>query len=170
MHRILLLLSTVLLALAACDQAPTSAPEEQEPESLATVETRADRGETPLVVFQRSGDEPGDRLEWRIYASGRGAAITDPGAGESRLAEVDVDEQAIARLLDDLQTAGFFEIATAGEEECCNQNSYVLTVQQDGEISSMALEAVTPQTSQQRLQSLTHVEKFIFDEITSAAQ
>ncbi|MFW5941062.1 MAG: hypothetical protein ACOC9V_06530 [Chloroflexota bacterium] len=170
MHRILLLLSTVFLVLVACDQAPASAPDEPESESLATVETRADRGETPLVVFQRSGDEPGDMLEWRIYASGRGAAITDPDAGDAQLAEVDVDEEAIARLLDDLQTAGFFEIATAGEEECCNQNSYVLTVQQDGEISSMALEAVTPQTSQQRLQSLTHIEQFIFDEITSAAQ
>ncbi|HSM55006.1 MAG TPA: hypothetical protein VK879_02525 [Candidatus Sulfomarinibacteraceae bacterium] len=170
MHRILLLLSVALLALVACDQAPASAPDETEPETLATVETRADRGETPLVVFKRGGDEPGDVLEWRIYASGRGAAITGPDAGNAQLTEVDVDQAAITQLLDDLQTAGFFEIASAGEEECCNQNSYVLTVQQDGEVSAMALEAVTPQTSRQRLQSLTHIEKFIFDEITSAAQ
>lgn len=157
-----LTLIILALILVACDS-------DQGPEDLAqaqaTAASEADRGQAPAVVFQRAAESAASLQEWRIYADGR-AAILDPSQeGDINVREAQVGDQAVEMLLQDLQTAGFYEAAEAGEQRWNENLRYVISTQRDGAWHSLALEGVTPETSPLRLQSLTVVEKFIFEEI-----
>lgn len=155
-----------LLLLAACGNG--EAPADLAPdEAQATAAVEADAGEAPVVVFQRATEGASSLEEWRIYADGRSALISPSPDGDVTLDETQLDEGAVSTLLQNLETAGFYEAAEAGERRWREGLTYVISTHQDGQWQSLALERITPETSPVRLQSLGVMEKFIFDEIGS---
>lgn len=172
MRKFTLTLLTLSLWLVGCsDQqslAPDPGPTQSPADVRATAVSEVDGGTEPLFTFQRRGREDGETLEWRVYSSGRAVALTFSGADEPVVAESTVASDTIDDLLEDLESVGFFDVASQGREECCEQFSHVISVLRDGTVNTVAVERVTAQTTIPRLQSLNTVEKFIFDEITSA--
>jgi hypothetical protein len=159
MSRALILLFS-LLWLAACGDAPDAVGT---PDAPATTIAEVDQGQTPVVVFQRSGENPGQRLEWRIYGGGRLVALTITEGQAPAVSEDSTEAQNVELLIQELQQAGFFGVAQEGEQECCDSNDYVLSVRQDGQVRTMAIEQITPQVPVPRLQSLNAIERFIFE-------
>lgn len=172
MRKFTFLLLTFLLWLVGCgDQqslVPDPGPTQSPAEVRATAVSEADDGTEPLFTFQRRGREDGETLEWRVYPGGRAVALTFNGADEPMVAESTVAGDSIDRLIEDLESVGFFDVASPGREECCDRFSHVISILRDGTVNTVAVERVTAQTTIPRLQSLNTVEKFIFDEITSA--
>jgi hypothetical protein len=147
-----------LLGLVGCgrdDATPTAV-------SAADV----DQGETPLLVYERAGDEEGVVLAWRVYRSGRAVALTTDASGATTVVEGTVDETQLDQLVADLDEAGFFGIATPETFDCCTRYDYVISAAGDEGLVSIAIEHVTPELAPARLQSLTVVEKFLFEAVT----
>ncbi len=165
----LLLFAALWLSSCSVLQDLTGSAKEEtpQPQERATVVAELDQGEQPLLVYRRSGEEEGQVFEWRVYPDGRAASITPAGAGAPQVSEVQVGEEAIDQLFDDLENAGFFEVAEAREGECCTQNNYALTVWQDGEAQSVTADQITPQMSAPRLASINYIERFVYQEITT---
>lgn len=166
--RKLLILLLLTAWLVACNQSDEPTPGPSLVQAQATVQSEVDRGETPVVVFQRATDESVALQEWRIYSGGRAAIITyptDASPAEAQTDEVQLDAQAPSALLEALESAGFYEAASSGEQSWSENLDYVISAQRDGQWHSLAVERVTAQTSPVRLQSIGAVEQFIFNEI-----
>lgn len=163
--RNLLILILLSAWLAACNQSGDTPQGPSLLQAQATVASEVDRGETPVVVFQRATDESGALQEWRIYAGGRAAIIELPPGGEAQSEEVQLDAGAPSALLRALESAGFYEAADPGEQAWNENLGYVISTQRDGEWHSLAVEAITPQTSPVRVQSVGAMERFIFEQI-----
>lgn len=165
------LLMAILLWLAGCSGQAGPGPDPSATESpadvRATVVSEADAGAEPLFTFQRRGREEGETLEWRIYPGGRAVALAFNGGQQPVVEETTIAGESVDRLMQDLESVGFFDVASEGPEACCDRFSHVISVLRDGEVNTVAVERVTAQTTVSRLQSLNTVEKFIFDEITS---
>jgi hypothetical protein len=153
-----------LLLLVACSgqQAPTDLTMS---EAQSTAASEADAGETPVVVFQRAAEGAASLETYRIYGDGRVAIITPSAEGGVATREMNISEETVMTLLQNLEAAGFYEAAEAGERRWNEALEYVIGTQVDGEWHTLALESVTSQTSPVRLQSLGVMEKFIFEEI-----
>jgi hypothetical protein len=153
-----------LFLLVACggDQEPTDLTAS---EAQSTAASEADAGEAPAVVFQRATEGAASLEEWRIYGDGRVAIITPSAEGAVVVDEAQIGDEKVATLLQDLETAGFYEAAEAGERRWSEALEYVISTQVGGEWHTLALEGVTAQTSPVRLQSLGVIERFIFEEI-----
>lgn len=164
MHKASILMILCLFLLIACGG-------EQETTDLAageaqsTAASEADAGEAPVVVFQRAAEGEASLEGWRIYGDGRVAIFTPLAEGGVVVREAQIGEDSITTLLQDLETAGFYEAAEAGEQRWSEALEYLISTQVDGEWHTLALEGVTAQTSPVRLQSLGVMEKFIFEEI-----
>jgi hypothetical protein len=162
---VLVLVLFSLLWLVGCgrdDAASTAASATPTTVSAADV----DQGETPLLVYERAGDEEGAVLAWRVYRSGRAVALTTGASGETTIVEGTVDTTQLDQLVADLTEVGFFDIATPETFDCCAQYDYVISAAGDEGLVSIAIEHVTPQLSPPRLQTLTVVEKFLFEAVT----
>lgn len=164
MHKTCTLIILGLFLLVACggEQEPTDLTVS---EAQSTAASEADAGETAVVVFQRATEGAASLEAWRIYGDGRVAIIRSSTEGGVVTSEAQIGEEAVMTLLQNLETAGFYEAAEAGEQRWNEALQYVIGTYVDGEWHTLALEGVTQQTSPVRLQSLGVMEKFIFEEI-----
>lgn len=163
-HKTSILMILCLLLLVACggQEAPADLTMS---EAQSTAASEADAGETPVVVFQRATEGAASLEEWRIFGDGRVVTITPSTEGGVTTRETQIGEETVLTLLQNLETAGFYEAAEAGEQRWNEALEYVIGTQVDGEWHTLALESVTSQSSPVRLQSLGVMEKFIFEEI-----
>jgi hypothetical protein len=163
-----LYLITITLWLVGCGAGSTpDAPPLAE--ARATAASEADGGEAPRVLFQRAPEGAESLEEYRIYAGGRTAVIrAAPGGVE--VSEAQVAVEALDLLVRNLEAAGFFEAGSAGEQRWTATIDYLLSVHRDDQgpgdqVHSLAIDEVSTQTSSQRLQSLSVMEQFIFEEL-----
>ena len=165
--RKVLFLIILTLTLIACRETSEAPQDLSVADAQATAASEVDGGEEPVVVFQRATDGPESLQEWRIYAGGRVAIVNAAPEGESpanvQVSEAQVDPGAVDTLLQDLESAGFYEAAEPGEQRWNETLDYIISTQVDGDWQSLAIERVTPQTSPVRLQSIGVIEKFLFE-------
>jgi hypothetical protein len=138
-------------------ETPHSASDEVE--VTATIEAKPPPDEGAVLIYKRSGGFAGLEEGYTIYGDGRISSNTGQ--------ELQVEAQAVERLLDEVKESGFFEMAGdyMPEDSCCDRFAYELSVFDGQDYFTVSTVDAAPGVPDELWLVLDKVQQFIDNEI-----